>query len=62
VRRSNEGLRVFWPKSEVGYRLERTASLGATADWVAVASIVVGDENASAVIEETAAFYRLRKP
>ena len=62
VRRSNEGLRVFWPKSEVGYRLERTASLGATADWVAVDSIVVGDENASAVIEETAAFYRLRKP
>jgi hypothetical protein len=27
-----------------------------------VASIVVGDENVSAVIEEAAAFYRLRKP
>jgi hypothetical protein len=53
---------VFWPKSEVGYRLERTASLSATADWVPVASVVVGDENVSTVIEETAAFYRLRKP
>jgi hypothetical protein len=42
--------------------LERTASLSATADWVPVASIVVGDENVSAVIEEAAAFYRLRKP
>ena len=62
LRRLATGFRVVWPKSEEGYRLERTVNLGASANWSPVDSTVVGDENSAAVIDEAAAFYRLRKP
>ncbi len=62
LRRLATGFRVVWPKSEEGYRLERTVNLGASANWTPVESTVVGDENSAAVTDEAAAFYRLRKP
>ena len=62
LRRLATGFRVVWPKSEEGYRLERTVNLGASANWSPVDSTVVGDENSAAVTDEAAAFYRLRKP
>ncbi|MEN9600853.1 MAG: hypothetical protein RIS56_459, partial [Verrucomicrobiota bacterium] len=62
LRRLATGFRVVWPKSEEGYRLERTVNLGASANWSPVDSTVVGDENSAAVTDEAVAFYRLRKP
>jgi phosphodiesterase/alkaline phosphatase D-like protein len=54
-------VRVAWGSVLAGFRLERSDSVGAGADWQPVDSVVEGEENVADAGASSASFYRLRQ-